>query len=704
MIDKFVDTFKEESYELLGQLEQLLLNLEENPTEKEQISAVFRVMHTIKGSAAMFGFDAISAFAHEVEFILDSLREGKIKVSKKLIDLTLQSRDVIRQMLDSEEGELDSQFEQTTKNLIAELKTLLPDSSQKDELAQKAEEKTGIKAAKREETTFRIAFTPHEEIFLSGTKPLLLLKELKDLGDYTAVGHSEKIPRLSEFDTETCYVYWEVILTTNADRNTLKDVFIFVEGSSKIEITEVGDIPEIIKVIQGRRIGEILLEKKIVSQDKLDEALHSQKRLGEVLVEKRVISQQDLKAALEEQQHIRKLKEKKEAALSATSIRVSSEKLDQLVDLVGELVTTQARLTQTVATVDHSELTSLAEQIEHLTAELRDTAMGLRMLPIGSTFSKFARLVRDLSSDLGKEITMETEGAETELDKNVIEKLNDPLVHIIRNSIDHGIEPPAVRESSGKPRQGVIRLSAMHAGGSVVITIEDDGAGLDVEKIRNKAVEKNLIAADAELTQEQIYQLVFAPGFSTAKSVTSVSGRGVGMDVVKKEIESLRGSATIWSKQGTGTKITLSLPLTLAIIEGLLTRVGDEHFVLPLSSVEECIELTDNEERKRMDKNITNIRGEVLPYIRLKNLFKIDGETPYIEQIVVVNSLDTRIGIVVDQVIGDYQTVIKTLGPLYAGVEGVSGATILGDGSIALIADINRIVEITRRDSAKING
>jgi two-component system chemotaxis sensor kinase CheA len=489
MMDKFVDTFKEESYELLGQLEQRLLVLEEDPTDKEKINNVYRVMHTIKGSAGMFGFESIASFTHEVENILTFLREGKISVSKKLIDLTLRARDTVLAMLDSEGGEQDPAFEAEKAGLIEELKTLLPGASKTERPSGPAEKKKEAESRRKEETTFRVSFTPHSDIFLTGTKPILLLKELRDLGEYTCVGHTEGIPPLSEFEPEKCYVHWEVILTTQADTNTIKDVFIFVENTSQIEITPVGDIPEILKVIQGRRLGEILVEKKLVTQDDLEKALNAQKRIGEVLVEKKVISSLDLKAALEEQQHLKKLKEKKDAALSASSIRVSSEKLDQLVDLVGELVTIQARLTQTASLIDNAELTSLTEQVEHLSSELRDTAMGLRMLPIGTTFSKFARLVRDLSAELGKEIVMETEGAETELDKNVIEKLNDPLVHIIRNSIDHGIEPPSEREAKGnrgKARYGSPPCTREGRSSSRSMTMEPDLMWTRFERKRSR--------------------------------------------------------------------------------------------------------------------------------------------------------------------------------------------------------------------------
>ena len=375
-----------------------------------------------------------------------------------------------------------------------------------------------------------------------------------------------------------------------------------------------------------------------------------------------------------------------------TSIRVSSDKLDTLVNLVGELVTIQASLTQASNKKNDPELISIAEIIEGLTWELRDNALNIRMIPIGTTFNKFKRLVRDLSKELGKEVELITDGAETELDKNVIERLGDPLVHIVRNCIDHGIEFPEVRKSLGKPVAGKIHLSAKHSGANVLIKISDDGAGLNKNAILAKAIEKNLDPADADLPEKEIFKLILKPGFSTAKAVTNISGRGVGMDVVQKAIESLRGSVEIKSDLGKGTSITLKLPLTLVIIEGLIVRVDSEYFVLPLSFVEECIELREKNKKEFKNKHLIDIRGELIPYISLREKFDVYGEGPDIEQIVVTKDDDFRIGFAVDEIIGEHQTVIKTLGNYYKHVEIVSGATVLGDGTVALIIDVQRFI------------
>jgi len=445
-----------------------------------------------------------------------------------------------------------------------------------------------------------------------------------------------------------------------------------------------------------------LIERGLVSQEDLQEALGAQKRIGEMLVDKGLVEPSRVESALAEQEHIKAVRSRYRKEEQTSSVKVPAERLDALVNLVGEMVTVQARLSQTVSSMDHSELLSISEEVERLTAELRDNTMSIRMLPIGTTFSKFKRLVRDLSGELGKDILLATDGGETELDKTVIERLNDPLVHLIRNCIDHGIEPPGVREAAGKPRQGTIQLSAMHSGANVLIRITDDGAGLDTDAIRSRALEKGLMAAETELSETELFSLIFAPGFSTARQVTSVSGRGVGMDVVKRSIEALRGSIDVSSQRGMGTTITLKLPLTLAIIDGLLVKVGEGHYVLPLSIVEECVELTREDVARAHGRHITYVRGEIVPYIRLRDRFAVNGNAPEIEQIVITECPGGNVGFVVDSVIGEHQTVIKNMGRIYRNVDVIAGATILGDGKVALIMDIPQLVRGAEIDSRNL--
>ncbi len=696
--DKHSQVFLEEAGELLAELETALLELEETPGNKDLIGRVFRAMHTIKGSGAMFGFDKVSKFTHEIETVFDLVRNDKMKVSKDLINLTLSARDQIKSMLDSPDG-TGPDVEQKNASIIADLKGLtpgqgLPKSPASDKEIAASRPQT---AASDVIATYRITFRPHKNMFKTGGNPVLLLEELRSLGQCTIVALTDPIPYLNEIDAESCYTEWNIILTTDRGLNSVKDVFIFVADGCdlKIEVADVIDAAgQTDYQTYNKKLGDILLERGDVTPEAVKEALSSQKRFGQILVGMGAIEPEKVVSALAEQEHIKDVREKRQKEESTLSVRVPAEKLDRLVDLVGELVTVQARFSQAAANKQNgqTDFRSIAEEVERLTAGLRDNTMSIRMLPIGTTFSRFKRLVRDLSAELGKEIELTTEGAEAELDKTVIERLGDPLVHLIRNSIDHGIEPPRDREAAGKPRQGTIRLSAVHSGANVLIRIADDGAGLDPQVIRAKGVEKGLIAADADLSEQELFALLFAPGFSTAKKITSVSGRGVGMDVVRKTIDALRGSIDISSTKGAGTTMTLKLPLTLAIIDGFLTRIGGEHFVFPLSLVEECVELSSIERNVANNRNIANVRGRIVPYLRLREQFLIESDQPKIEQIVITRVNDRRVGFVVDHVIGGHQTVIKNLGKFYQNVPGVSGATILGDGTLALILDVPKLI------------
>lgn len=723
MIEKFKEAFREEAAELLTNLEQTLLELESDPRDPETISSVFRTMHTIKGSSAMFGFDDISKFTHEVESVMDLLREGAFIADRTLIDLTLRARDLITALLAGTTEEHSAEASRLVQEFrtyvsarreahVAELDASveLPLGSEKSILeieadasrengggpdgASYADDSDPADVAALE--TFRIRFVPAPDVLMNGTKPLLLLDELRSLGEISITALTERIPPLSDLNPECCYTGWEMTLTTARGLEALRDVFIFVENSAELSIRKVvlesgaGDV---------KRIGEILVDRGVTTAERIRSVETTRKRIGELLVEEQIATSDQVKSALSEQEHLKRLKEKQD--LGTASIRVASEKLDALVDLVGELVTLQARMASTAQNLHDGTLSSISELFERLVSQLRDNTMSIRMLPIGSTFSRFRRVVRDLSSELGKEIELVTEGADTELDKTVIEKLNDPLVHIIRNSVDHGIELPDERAAAGKSRNGTVTLSAMHSGAYVLIKVKDDGGGLNTESIYAKAEERNIIAPGTSLSEQELFHLIFAPGFSTAKTVTSVSGRGVGMDVVKRQIDSLGGSVSVESKRGEGTAITLKIPLTLAIIEGLLVRLDREYYVVPLSVVDGCIEHRREElAGAGKGRNILTYRNEVLPYVSVRDLFDVPGPPPAIEQIVVVNALESRIGFVVDQVIGDYQTVIKPLGRMFKHVEGLSGATILGDGTVALIIDVNRLAGTAQREEA----
>ncbi len=702
MIDNLMEVFKVEAAELLTELESALLELESAPDDKAVIGRVFRSLHTIKGSGAMVGCNEISSFAHELENMFELVRQGTIPVCRKLMDFTLSSVDLIRTMLDDPNSEsaqkkandivtglssLDSLIDSRQSGVRPEAAFKTPETNPEEEVYY---DSALMKNSKRL-ATYRIIFHPNRDIFNRGMNPVPLLNELRQLGECEVLACVDAIPDLKELNPEECHTYWNIILTTSAAVDSIKDVFIFVEDDCELKIDVIGehggtDDPP------SKKLGEILVEEGEVTREQLAEVLGKQKRIGQMLVEEGLVSPSKVRAALMEQQHLKEVREKN-GDKSAASVRVPAAKLDSLVDLVGELVTVRAGLSQLAFSRKIPELRSLAEHVDRLTAELRDNTMSLRMLPIGVTFSKFSRLIRDLSMDLGKEVILTTEGAEVELDKTVIERLHDPLVHMIRNSIDHGIETPEARIASGKSRQGSLHLSAEHSGAHVLIRIADDGAGLDKDQIRARAVEKGLVPQNSEQSEKEIFSLIFAPGFSTAQKVTSVSGRGVGMDVVKRSIDSLGGSIEISSAKGSGTTITLKLPLTLAIIDGLLVKIGDAHFVIPLSFVEECVELTREDVNNAHGRKLVFLRKSIVPYIRLRDRFSVSGEAPAAEQVVIIETVDDKIGFVVDKVIGQHQTVIKNLGKIYRNVTGISGATILGDGTIALIVDVPRIVK-----------
>lgn len=710
--DMTTQVFKEEAYELLGELETSLLELEDVPDDMDIINRVFRALHTIKGSGSMFGFEAIAEFTHEVETVFDMVRNGELGITKTLLTFSLSARDHIYSMLESPSGEGDSSV---GEGILEGLKEVASGAE-----AEESEEEPVVETAETaeaDEVKFEAVVPAAEELSLKSLFQIVIkvapgneVEEesldplMEDLGKIGVV-RAKVLHRGAE-------VWWDVIFESDADSMSIEEIFFFTDVPVTVNVREVAreDIADFLEIPHDdeevddvvaeiaqptKKLGEILVERGDVPAEAIEEVLADQKPLGELLTEKGVVSKEKVESALAEQNATKEFKtaakKTRKKVDTASSIRVSAEKLDYLVDLVGELVIVQAQISQVVSSKADPSLTALSEELERLSDELRDSTLGIRMLPIGTTFSKFRRLVRDLSGELGKEIDLNTNGAETELDKTVIERLGDPLVHLLRNSIDHGIEDPETRAAKGKPRRGTITLSAEHSGGDVMILIEDDGKGMSKEAIRGKAIEKGLISADQDLTDKEVFNLIFEPGFSTAQSITNVSGRGVGMDVVKRAIDSLRGSIDISSNEGKGTIITIRLPLTLAIIDGLQVRVSDDYFVIPLSLVEECVELTRKDVEEANGQQFVNLRGEIVPYIRIREWFEVEGESPPIEQIVITGLEGSRIGVVVDTVIGEHQTVIKSLGRVYRDVEGISGATIKGDGTLALILDIPKL-------------
>lgn len=682
--------FRDEAYDLLHELESALLELEDAPGDDELVNRVFRAMHTLKGSGAMFGFDDIANFTHEVETVFDKVRSGELEVTKSLLDLTFQAKDHVKLLLENDGEDLSAYVSQAS-DLLSSFKALGPAPAPvSDETLPGEEPGEGQREERGDEAVYRVRVKPKPEIYATGNNPEFLLEDLKGLGKAKIFAHLEEIPPLRELDPQNCHLWWDVLLTTDVTDSAIRDVFIFVEDECDYTV-QVVDATEDVEL---RRLGEILVDRGDITPEGVSKALSGQKRLGAILTEAGLLPEKSVEAALAEQALVKDKVEQKKGPESASSLRVSAEKLDLLQDLVGELVIVQAQIKQLAPSLGNSMAVTLAEQLERLSDDIRDSTLAIRMLPIGSTFSTYRRLVRDLSAEIGKEIDLVTIGEETELDKTVLDRLGDALIHLLRNSIDHGIETPAEREAAGKPRRGTLKLTAEHSGGDVVIQVIDDGKGIDPDKVRRKAVERGLIPENAELGLRETLDLIFLPGFSTAQAVSSVSGRGVGMDVVKRVVNTMRGSIDIESELGSGSVATIRLPLTLAIIDGLQVRVGDQGYVMPLDVVEECVELNRADLGSNGRGRIINLRGDVVPFISLREWFGFSGESPTIEQVVVLRVEGYRLGMVVDHVVGEHQTVIKTLGPVFRKLEGFSGATIQGDGTMSLILDVKRIVRM----------
>ena len=689
MEDIHRQAFLHEAGDLLAELESALLELEDAPEDSELINRVFRAMHTLKGSGAMFGFDDIAQFTHEVETVFDKVREGELPVTKQLLDLTFQAKDHVKLLLEANGCDLSPSVSNASE-LLAGFKALVSVEAPAQAGVSSVETTLELAVFKPGETVFRVRFKPKPEIYASGNNPEFLLEDLKSLGQALVFVHLEDVPPLSDLDPQHCHMWWDVLLTTGSSENAIRDVFLFAEDECEISVMAI----ETSQDTELKRLGEILVDRGDVTSENVVKALSDQKRIGTILTESGMLPAKSVEAALAEQSLVKEKQEQRKAPEAASSLRVSTEKLDLLQDLVGELVIVQAQIKQMAPTLGNSGIVTLAEQLERLSDGIRDSTLAIRMLPIGSTFSTYRRLVRDLSAEIGKEIDLVTSGEETELDKTVLDRLGDALIHLLRNSIDHGIEPPREREAAGKSRRGTIRLWAEQSSGDVVIHVIDDGRGIDPGKVRRKAVERGLIAEDAELTRRETLELIFLPGFSTAQTVSSVSGRGVGMDVVKGVVHAMRGSIDIESELGKGSSVTIRLPLTLAIIDGLQVRVGEQGFVMPLDLVEECVELNREDLGTDGRKRIINLRGEVVPFISLREWFCISGITPAIEQVVVLTVEGHRLGMVVDNVVGEHQTVIKSLGPVFRKLEGFTGATIQGDGTMSLILDVKRIVRM----------
>lgn len=713
MNNEALPTFLAEARELSEEIETALLACDRGAADADTINALFRAVHTIKGSAGLFGLDQIVEFAHVVETVLDRVRNGTQEMTRELVHTLIGCRDHISVLVEdvtSQDPNDAAATGQAGEQLLARLQEIAGVVERRKASAPQptstppvvVEESSGPRVCS---DCWHLSLRFTADVLRNGMDPLASLGFLRTFGEIVAIEMlDDALPPLNEFDPESCYVGFELRFHTDAGRERIESAFEFVREDCTMTLlpprSRVADYVRMVKELpeSGARLGEILVRCGSLTGYELEQALRLQSEdatqsgasrpLGEILIEQRTVSPAVVEAAIEKQRQT----ELKGTTREQRSVRVDADKLETLINLVGELVIAGAATNLLAQRANLTELHESSQRLARLVEEVRDQTLQLRMMQIGGTFARFARVVRDVSRELGKDIHLETSGAETELDKTLIEKITDPLTHLVRNAMDHGIESSEVRLERGKKAAGVVRLNAYHDSGSVVIEVSDDGGGLRREKILRKALERGLVAPGQQLTDKQVFALIFEPGFSTADAITNLSGRGVGMDVVKRNVMALRGSVEIESKEGEGTTVRIRLPLTLAIIEGFLVRVGNSSFVIPLEMVEECVESNLAGAMLESGHRYIDLRGEVLPFVRLREHFGVSGKGGRRESIVVVRCGNLRAGFVVDDLLGEHQTVIKPLARMFQHVRGLGGSTILADGGIALIIDAPALV------------
>jgi two-component system chemotaxis sensor kinase CheA len=700
-MEGLVQGFLDEAHELINSLEEALLKLESDYQDEESIASVFRVMHTLKGSGAMFGFTSVSSFTHLLENIFDRIRGGNIKLTDQILNLTFESVDLIKNLLKSTEspsGDIKIENDRLLKEFekICELNDKSVIIHDEEDLIEDTTEKT---------PTYYLYFEPNEDIMKNGTNPLYLIDELMALGSGEVFANTSRIPSFDEFNAQLCLVNWEIILSTNVDLNEILDVFIFVEDDSKIEVEKISELDLLKHSIFVEKLSDYIGTNESAAVYELQQfALQIEKEIKPSIPGKpkkddqrksvQIIDSKEINSIPDTEEPVKLTKVNEVPAISknSSSIRVSSQKVETLINLVSEMVTTQARLSLLAQNAKNTEIIEVAETLEKLTRQLRDNAFEISLIPISSLITRFQRLIRDLSKELDKDVEFITEGTDTELDKTIIESLSDPLMHLFRNAIDHGLESKEERLASGKNEKGLLIFKAYYSGTSVYIDITDDGKGINTEKVREIGIKKGIIKKEQQLTEKQIHELILMPGFSTSESVTDISGRGVGMDVVKKNINKIQGEIEIFSKQGKGTTFSLKLPLTLSIIDGLLVQIDNDKFIIPILVIKKIAPVLHQNVKKAFNNTIS-IEGEQIPFLYLRNEFQMESQAPKMEEVVVVNYGDKSVGIVIDRVIRESQVVVKSLGRHFKEQEIISGASILGDGIVALVLDTNKIIE-----------
>jgi len=715
-LDRMKQTYFTETTEVLSEMEHLLLEIEKAPEDEELVNALFRAVHTIKGSSGMFGVKSVESFTHFAENVLDRVRKKEIRLDDELSATLLASHDHITALLElhrqGADDPLDAETAARGADLVARLERYGSDARQKapagtavDAEPPRADTEAGAaESVGVGSVNWHISLRFKRNVYQNGLDPFSFINYLRGMGEIVnCVTVLDGMPPLESMDPELCYLGFEIDFNAETTKEAIENAFEFVRDDCQIRIIPPHSSIDLYKKLiqelpeNPMNIGEILIESGTITRAELDAVLAIQSeavagdgeppRIGEIIVEQKIASREVVEAALEKQKQIRAVEEK-----NKRSMRIDGEKLDQLINFVGELVTAGENVKQLAAQNGDGDLMESADRMSRLIEEIREGAMNMRMVQIGETFRKFERVVRDLSREQGKEIDLVISGADTELDKTITEKISDPLMHIVRNAIDHGIGTPDARRAQGRPARGVIRLHAYHETGSIVIEVSDDGGGLNRERIRAKAVERGLVTAGQQLSETEILQLIFKPGFSTAEKVTNISGRGVGMDVVKRNIESLRGVVDVESEDGVGTTVRIQLPLTIAIIDGFMFRVGELTHVVPLDMVVECVEFAREDFEGMEGGSFMNLRGSVLPFLSLRDFFREEGEPPARGNVIVVEYARKKAGLVVDKLVGKFQTVIKPMGKVFGNMHWLSGSTIMGTGEVAYILDVPRMI------------
>ncbi|WP_369943894.1 chemotaxis protein CheA [Xanthomonas medicagonis] len=670
---QLLQTFIAESRDLLEDMERNLLEAERGEAGPDAVNAIFRAAHTIKGSGGLFDLAQLVGFTHVVESVLDLVRDNTLALDTELIQLMLACCDHIRALVEAAAGADADEATLAADGapLLARLQTYLQPAA-----VPVATVAAAATAATAHTGYWRIALQLFSDALRFGNSPLHLIRCLRSLGTLEAVRtRHERVPALPELDPEACYLGFDILLRSDAQQAAIEDIFEFVRDDCELHVVAVDPHGD------AANLDLPLLVAEAGGHAQADDFANF--GAAEPAADAPALAAPAAPAAAAAKAPAARAEGGAARAQEGGSIRVDADKLDRMIDLVGELIIAVASTGANAQRTGDAQLLESTSILAGLVEEVRESALQLRMVKIGGTFSRFHRVVHDVARELGKDIALVVNGEDTELDKSVVEKIADPLTHLVRNAMDHGIESAELRQARGKPVRGTVRLNAFHDSGSIVIQISDDGGGLNRDRILAKALERGLIEPGRNLSDRDVFALIFEPGFSTAEKVTNLSGRGVGMDVVKRNITALRGSVDIASQQDVGTTISVRLPLTLAIINGFQVGVGKSVFVVPLDVVEECVEFAPNYQSDYID-----LRGGVLPFVRLRSVFGIPGAPPARESIVVIRQGTQRFGLVVDTLLGEWQTVIKPLSKVFAGVKGISGSSILGSGGVALILDV----------------